>query len=154
MVVVIYLIALPVVLLAAAGWVSSIFLVPSSSRNWLMAAASVAFSAMLIWRLWLNLKATGRAGPFPPLGRFWRVFAPLGVLAAAGLCLMAMGVGAAVLAAATWNSEPPLSPVVFVAFASVLISVGGCMCWPFVRLLLRKPSMVGSQAERLPGDGI
>ncbi len=149
---VIYLIALPLALLVAAGWISSIALVPGASRNWLMAVGSVGFCTLLSWRLWLNLKATGRAGPFPPPRRFWRVFVPLGLLAAAGLCLTAMGVGAGVIAGATWKDAPPGMVVTFVTVAAMLIPFGGWMCWPFARLLLKSPSTTAMEAGAASAD--
>ena len=149
---VIYLVALPVALLVAAGWVSSIALVPGSSRNWLMALGSIGFCALLGWRLWLNLKATGRAGPFPAPGRFWRVFVPSGLLAATGLCLTAMGGGAGVIAAATWNDAPPGMAVTFVLVAVVLMPVGGWMSWPFARLLLKERPTIPIEAAGTPTD--
>ena len=149
---VIYLIALPVALLVTAGWVSSIALVPGSSRNWLMAGGSIGFCALLSWRLWLNLKATGRGGALPAPGRFWRVFVPLGLLAVAGLCLTAIGVAAGVIAGATWNEAPLGMAVTFVTVAAMLIPVGGWMCWPFVRLLLKAPSTTMTEAGGASAD--
>jgi hypothetical protein len=149
---VIYLIALPLALLVAAGWVSSIALVPGSSRNWFMAVGSVGFCTLLSWRLWLNLKATGRTGPFPSPRRFWRIFVPLGLLAAAGLCLTAMGVGAGVIAGATWNDAPLGMVVTFVTVAAMLIPFGGWMCWPFARLLLKPPSTTAMKTGPASAD--
>ncbi len=149
---VIYLIALPLALLVAAGWVSSIALAPGSSRNLVMALGSVGFCTLLSWRLWLNLKATGRAGAFPAPGRFWRVFVPLGLLASAGLCLTAMGVGTGEIAGATWNDAPLGMAVTFVTVAAMLIPIGGWMCWPFARLLLKAPSTISMEASDASTD--
>lgn len=149
---VIYLGALPLALLVAAGWVSSIAMVPGSLRNWLMALGSIGFCALLGWRLWLNLKATGRAGPFPTPGRFWRVFVPSGLLAAAGLCLTAMGIGAGMIAGSTWKDAPLGMAVTFVLVAVILIPVGGWMCWPFARLLLRPRSTTAMETGAASAD--
>lgn len=119
-----------------------------------MSVGSVGFCALLSWRLWLNLKATGRTGPFPAPGRFWRVFVPLGLLAAVGLCLTALGVGAGVIAGATWNSEPPGIAVTFVTVAVILIPVGGWMGWPFARLMLKAPSTASMEAGLASTDDV
>ena len=140
--VVIYWIALPLALLAAGGWISSLFFVPEETRNWWFAAGSVGFCALLIWRLWLNSHALGRTGPFPPPRRFWRVFVPLGLLALVGLCLAGLGMGAAILAATGLRQAPPGVMPTAVGAAVFLITLGCGMCWPLVSRLLRRPSEV------------
>jgi len=144
-VVLIYLATLPAVMLVTATWVHA-------SRNWLVGVGGAALFALVIWRLWLHLKATGRAGNFPSPRRFWLVFAPLGILAAAGLCLIALGAGVAILGASMWNREPTFAGE-SLAFAALVLSAGVGTCRPFVRLLLRKPSTTVPQAEPAAPDG-
>jgi hypothetical protein len=138
-VVVFYWITLPLALLAMGGWISSLFLVPGETQNWLFAVGSVGFCALLIWRLWLNSRALGRAGPFPAPRRFWRVFVPLGLLAFAGLCLAGLGMGAAIVGAAAFREAPPGAGPFAIGTAVFLITLGGGMCWPLVSRLLRRP---------------
>ena len=146
-VVVFYWITLPLALLMAGGWISSAVLVPTSPRHWLMVAGSLGFSALLIWRLWLNSRAIGRAGPFPSPRRFWRVYAPLGVLAILGLSLVALGIASIFIGIALARSpEPPAWPWLLPVFSASLMLGGAALCWPLLRLLLRKPAVPDSRA--------
>lgn len=90
-VVVFYWIALPFALLLCAGWALNAGVSSSGRGLWMMAAGAGAFAALIAWRLWLNSRALGRAGPMPPTRRLLLVFLPLTVLALAGIGLVALG---------------------------------------------------------------
>lgn len=89
-VVVFYWIALPFALLLCAGWLLNAG-VSSAGNSLILAGGAGAFAALIAWRLWLNSRALGRAGPMPPTRRLLLVFLPLTVLALAGIGLSALG---------------------------------------------------------------
>ncbi|MFC7377980.1 hypothetical protein [Brevundimonas sp. GCM10030266] len=138
-VVVIYWLVLPLALLAAAGWTISLFIDPASPRSWPMATGSILFCGLLIWRLWLNSQALGRAGPLPSPRRFWSVYAPLGLLALVGLCILGLGISGAFVTTALPDVAPDAFPLA-IGLSAALIVIGALMCWPILRLLLRKPA--------------
>lgn len=152
-VVVIYWAALPLALLVCAGWLIGALMDPSSARSWIMAAASAAFAGLIGWRLWLNSRSEGWGGPMPPPRRLLLVFAPLAILAlagigvaAAGVVLLAFGIGLL--------TSPDQAGAGFGALAQgaslylgggvLVVLIGAALTLPLLRRLRRRPAAADS----------
>lgn len=147
-VVAIYWIALPLAVMMTLGAMINAGTHPRNPQGWLLAAALVAVTLLIAWRLWLNRRALGRVGPVPPPRRLLTVFLPLGLLALVGLSVLALGLLWLVLAG--WLLLAPEEStagfrhlVMGASFATgggaALTFLGAALTWPLVRLLRPRP---------------
>lgn len=91
-VVVIYWVALPLAVLGALGGAAGLMFGPGQPvLQWPLTLGFAAFAVVLAWRLWLNSRALGWAGPVPRARRLLTVLLPLGILALVGLVIAAVG---------------------------------------------------------------
>ena len=147
-VVVFYWIALPFALLLCAGWLLNAGVSVSGGSSWMIAAGAGAFAMVIAWRLWLNSRALGRAGPLPPTRRLLLVVLPLTVLALAGICLVALGfVWLSIGAWLLFGSELATSgyrdlvsgKALPIGGGVLMVLVGGALILPLRRSLRTRP---------------
>ena len=152
-VVAIYWVALPLALLVCAGWLIGAMMDPSSARTWMMAAGAAAFASLVGWRLWLNSRSLGWGGPMPPPRRLLLVFAPLAVIAlagvgvaATGLAVVAFGIGLLISPdqAAAQYGDPARGALLYLGGGVMIFLVGAALTLPLLRSLRRKPVAVDS----------
>jgi hypothetical protein len=146
-VVVFYWVALPLVLLACTGGLISGVLAPDGVRSWAPVGGAAVLAVLIGWRLWLNSRSVGWGGPMPPPRRLLLVFAPLAVLAAAGLGMAALGF--AWLALGVWLMMGPDSATsgfrdlvtgaaLPIGGGIVLVMAGAALTLPLFRSLRRR----------------
>jgi hypothetical protein len=153
--VVIYWIALPLTLLGAvSGFVSLIFGFGRTSTpdyQLPMTLGCTVLAGLLVWRLWLNSRALGWAGPVPRPRRVLLVWAPLSLLALIGLLVLALGliwlVIASLLLLAPENSTLAFRQLVMgfgiaLGGGAVMSVIGAALMFPLVRLIRTRPRPV------------
>jgi len=131
-------------LIVTMGWVLGAIVGPRHALNAVGALASISFTGLVAWRLWLNKRSLGEGGPFPGPGTLLRVFLPLGVIALVGLLIVAVGITMIVVWSSVTLGEAPgvavyeapeLSYFGLIGGAALLVGTG--MCWPMFRRLVR-----------------
>lgn len=140
---VIYGVTLPLALLGAMGGAVGLAFAQSEPPPYQLplTLGFAAVAALLAWRMWLNARAVGWAGPPPGPRRLLLVWAPLVTLALIGLCVALFGLVWIALAVFLMHRQDPLQATATTAVLGALTTVvGGLMIWPVFSLSRRRRS--------------
>ncbi len=152
-VVVIYGVTLPLALLGAMGGAVGLAFAQSEPPAYQLplTLGCVAVAALLAWRMWLNARAMGWAGPPPGPQRLLLVWAPLVALALIGLCVVLFGLVWIALAVFLMHRHDPIQLTAMTAALGALTTlIGGLMIWPVFSLSRRRRS--GSGGDQTAPD--
>lgn len=154
-VVVIYGVTLPLALLGAMGGAIGLAFAPSEPPAYQLplTLGCAAVAGLLAWRMWLNARAMGWAGPAPGPRRLLLVWAPLVALALIGLGVVLFGLVWIALAVFLMHRQDPLQMTATTAVLGVLTTiVGGLMIWPAFSFSRRRRSGGGGDKTAPDAD--